>query len=79
MRFVVIVISTVAFVSGAQAVSLAQVIRDCGSDSKTFCKGVGYGKPMQSCLSGHKTNLKPACRAIVARLEKGEPVRLLGW
>jgi len=34
---------------------------------------------MQACLSSHKAQLKPACKIVVGRLEKGEPVRLFGW
>jgi hypothetical protein len=79
MRLIIAVISIFAFMTSAQAVSLSQVIRDCGDDSKTYCKNVGYGKPMQLCLSSHRAQLKPACRLIVGRLEKGEPVRLFGW
>ena len=79
MGKLIFILTIIAVTSAAQAVSLSQVIRDCGDDSKKFCKNVGYGKPMQSCLSSNKVQLKPACKMIVARLEKGEPVRLFGW
>lgn len=62
----------------AGAVSLRQVIRDCGPDGKVYCKGVGYGAPMQACLSRNKPKLKPVCRVIVERLDKGEKVKLFG-
>jgi hypothetical protein len=62
----------------SMAVSLSQVIRDCGDDGKAFCKGVGYGKPMQDCLAAHKPMLRPACQAVVTRLQAGEKVHLFG-
>ncbi len=62
----------------ASAVPLRQVISDCGSDGKAYCEGVGYGAPMQACLSRNKKKLTPACRAIIDRLEKGEGVDILG-
>ena len=79
MRKIILTLTIIAMTSAAQAVSLSQVIRDCGDDSKAFCKGVGYGKPMQACLLSHRAKLTPACRVVVGRLEKGEPVRLFGW
>ncbi len=61
----------------ASAVSLSQVIRDCGDDGKKFCEGVSRGQPMQDCLASHKPKLKPACQAIITRLQNGDKVRLL--
>ncbi len=43
-----------------------------------YCKGVGYGAPMQACLSRNKEKLTPVCRAVVDRLDKGEKVTLFG-
>lgn len=62
----------------ARAVGLRQVISDCGADGKAYCDGVGYGAPMQACLARNKSRLKPACRAIIDRLEKGEEVEIFG-
>lgn len=59
-----------------QAASLREVIRTCGDDGKLHCEGVGYGKPMQTCLSASKNKLTPACKALVERLDAGEKVRL---
>lgn len=67
-----------AMVTAANAVSLRQVMRDCGDDSRALCAGVGYGDPMQACLSRNKASLSEACKAIVDRLENGEKVRLFG-
>ncbi len=67
-----------ALAAPAAAVSLRQVIRDCGPDGKLYCNGVGYGAPMQACLSRNKAKLTPVCRAVVDRLDKGEKVRLFG-
>jgi hypothetical protein len=60
------------------AVGLRQVIRDCGADGKAFCEGVGYGAPMQACLSRNKKRLAPACRTIIDRLDNGEQVEIFG-
>ena len=62
----------------ANAVGLREVIRDCGADGKAHCDGVGYGKPMQACLSRNKKKLTPACRAIIDRLDRGEEVEIFG-
>jgi hypothetical protein len=62
----------------ACAVPLRKVIGDCGADGGAYCEGVGYGAPMQACLSRHKSKLTPACRAIIDRLEKGEGVEIFG-
>ena len=62
----------------AEAVSLSKVIRDCGDDGKAYCKGVGYGAPMQACLSQNKAKLSPQCKAIIDRLDKGEKVGIFG-
>jgi hypothetical protein len=67
-----------ALAAPAGAVGLRQVIRDCGADGKTYCDGVGYGAPMQTCLARNKSRLAPACRAIIDRLEKGEEVEIFG-
>jgi nanoRNase/pAp phosphatase (c-di-AMP/oligoRNAs hydrolase) len=67
-----------AIAAPASAVSLRQVIRDCGPDGKIYCKGVSYGAPMQACLSRNKAKLTPVCRAVVERLDRGEKVRLFG-
>jgi hypothetical protein len=64
--------------TAAQAVGLTTLIRICGDDSKSLCKGVGYGAPMQACLIKNKAKVTPACRKIVGRLEKGEKVRVFG-
>ena len=60
------------------AVGLRAVIRDCGGDGETYCQGVGYGAPMQSCLARHYKKLTPACRVIMDRLNKGEEVEIFG-
>lgn len=59
-----------------QAASLREVIRTCGEDGKLYCEGVGYGKPMQACLSTNQSQLTPSCQMLVKRLEAGEKVTL---
>lgn len=79
MKLISLIIALV-FIStiSAQAVSLATLISACGDDSKLYCKGVGYGAPMQVCLVASKAKLNPGCKMIVARLEKGEKVHIFG-
>lgn len=60
----------------AAAAKLSEVIRVCGDDGKRLCQGVGYGQPMQDCLTSRRDELTPACRALVDRLAKGEKVTL---
>jgi hypothetical protein len=75
---VIIALMTVFASSSAGAVSLKEVIQRCGPDGKAYCKGVGYGQPMQTCLSANKRRLSPQCRPIIERLERGEKVGLFG-
>ncbi len=77
-RFAFAVVAVLAAVSSANAVSLRQVMRDCGDDSRAHCTGVGYGQPMQDCLSRQKDKLSEECRKVVERLEKGEKVGIFG-
>lgn len=78
MRVLFTALLALCLVSSASAIGLRQVIRDCGPDGKLYCKGVGYGAPMQACLSRNKEKLTPVCRAVVDRLDKGEKVTLFG-
>ncbi len=65
------------FLSGsAYAVSVGQLASNCGDDSKVYCKGVGYGDPMQVCLDQNYKKLAPKCQAIMDRLNAGEGVTL---
>jgi hypothetical protein len=77
-RLIICALVMMCLAAPATAVGLRQVIRDCGPDGKIYCKGVGYGAPMQACLSRNKAKLTPVCRAIVDRLDKGEKVTLFG-
>jgi hypothetical protein len=78
MRPILVSLLLIAAAAPASAVPLRTVIRDCGGDGKAYCDGVGYGAPMQACLSRNKKRLVPACRAIIERLEKGEEVEIFG-
>lgn len=77
MRFT-ITLAALLLATSAHAISLREVIRDCGPDGKLYCKNASYGAPMQACLSKNKAKLTPVCRAIIVRLDKGEKVRLFG-
>lgn len=65
-----------AFTTQAMAVSVGEIIRQCGDDSKAYCEGVGYGDPMQACLDRNYTKLTPACKGVVDRIRDGEKVSL---
>jgi hypothetical protein len=58
------------------AVSVWELSRVCGPDADTYCKGVGYGSPMQECLDASFEALQPDCRALVQRIRGGEKVSL---
>ncbi|MEM8539365.1 MAG: hypothetical protein AAGF25_00285 [Pseudomonadota bacterium] len=78
-HFPLIALTTImlaGFVMHTNAASLREVVRTCGNDGKTHCKGVSYGKPMQACLLSNKAKLVPACRTLMMRLEAGEKVTL---
>lgn len=77
-KLVTVFLGAMLFVTASHAIGLRQVIRDCGPDGKLYCKGVGYGAPMQACLLKNKAKLTPICKAVVERLSKGEKVRLFG-
>lgn len=76
--FALAMILTALPAASAGAVGLRAVIRDCGGDGESYCRGVGYGAPMQECLAQHYKKLTPACRAIMDRLNKGETVEIFG-
>ena len=65
-----------AFTTQAMAVSVGEIIRLCGEDSKAYCKGVGYGDPMQACLDGQYEKLAAQCKVVVDRIRGGEKVSL---
>ena len=65
-----------AFATPAMAVSVGEIIRLCGDDSKAYCKGVGYGDPMQACLASNYKKLSAQCKVVVDRIRGGEKVSL---
>lgn len=66
----------IAFATPALSVSVGEIIGKCGDDSDQFCKGVGYGDPMQACLDRNYAKLSSDCKLIVDRLRAGEGVSL---
>ena len=65
-----------AFVTGtastAFAVSLSEIIRNCRADGKIYCPNTSNGKPMQQCLTLHRSEISVGCKGIVDRLNSGE-------
>ena len=76
IRPVLSVMAVLILTAPAMAVSIGEMARDCGEDSKVYCQGVGYGEAMQQCLDSHFDALTPACKAIIERLNGGERVSL---
>lgn len=62
--------------SSAFAVSVGEIIGKCGEDSDKYCKGVGYGDPMQACLEANYAKLSKDCKVVVDRIRGGEKVSL---
>ena len=65
-----------ALTSSCFAVSVGEIISNCGDDSGKYCKGVGYGDPMQECLEANYAKLSDNCKAVVDRIRNGEKVSL---
>ena len=61
----------------ANAVSIWELSDKCGDDAKLYCEGVGYGDAMQDCLQESYVKLVPQCKAVMDRINDGEPVTLL--
>ncbi len=76
LRLFVLAVVMIQVAGQAHAVSLRKVISACSDDSGRYCKGVGYGDPMQACLLASRDKLEPQCRAIVDRIAAGEKVTL---
>ncbi len=69
-------VATLTLTSTASAVSLSEIISKCGDDSKAYCRGVGYGDPMEACLEKHYAKLTQSCKVVVDRIKGGEKVSL---
>lgn len=76
MRIGIAILAALALTSAANAVSVWDLQAKCGDDAKQFCKGVGYGQPMQDCLNQHKKQLSAPCKLLVDRINGGEKVSL---
>jgi hypothetical protein len=69
-------LSILLFNNAAHAVTVWEIRRICGADSKTYCPKVGYGDPMKACLNKNITKLAPACKAVMGKINSGEKVTL---
>jgi hypothetical protein len=76
MKRIIFAAMLAAVTSSALAVSVGDIISKCGADSDAYCKGVGYGDPMQECLDANYAKLTADCKIIVDRLRNGERVSL---
>jgi len=76
MKLIISAAMLAAMTTGALAVSVGEIVSKCGADSDVYCKGVGYGDPMQDCLDANYAKLSADCKIIVDRLRDGESVSL---
>ena len=76
MRILIAVIAATAWVAQAEAVTMNEAVRYCYSDGSRFCRDLGHGSKMQSCLNLHFQKLSPRCQKIVVRLNQGETITL---
>jgi hypothetical protein len=60
----------------AMAVSVWELSRVCGDDTKVWCQGVAYGEAMQQCIDANYDNVSAGCQAIADRIRAGEKVSL---
>jgi hypothetical protein len=58
----------------AEAVTVREISRACGTDGEKFCPNESYGKPMQVCLNKNRRKLTAACKAVMKRINSGEKV-----
>jgi hypothetical protein len=70
------VLLLVLLAGSADAVTVWEIRRACGSDGKAYCPKASYGDPMKSCLNLNFTKLAPSCKAVMKRINSGEKVRL---
>jgi len=75
-KLVLTAVALLAISTGALAVSVGELVKNCGDDSKAHCEGVGYGDAMTECLAQHSAELQPQCKIIVDRVKGGEKVSL---
>jgi hypothetical protein len=75
-RMTVAVILFAALTTGAMAVSVGELVSNCGDDAKAYCDGVGYGDAMTECLANQRSKLTAECKIIVDRITSGEKVSL---
>lgn len=60
----------------AYAVSVRELIVNCGDDGEAYCADAGYGDEMQNCLDENYAKLSAECKVIMDRLRGGEGVSL---
>lgn len=77
MTFLTVLLASLAIAHAAYAVSVRELISQCGDDAKIHCEGVDYGDPMQACLDKTYKKLSAECRLVMDRLRDGEKVTLL--
>lgn len=76
VRFFAVLFASLVFAQAAYAVSVGELAGKCGDDAKVYCKGVGYGSPMQECLDKSYKKLSGECQLVMQRLRDGERVTL---
>jgi uncharacterized GH25 family protein len=64
------------FAGTANAITVWEIRRACGSDGTTYCPKASYGDPMKACLNKNFKKLTPNCKAVMKRINAGEKVKL---
>jgi len=76
MRLVIVILTSFAWITYAEAVTMNEAVRYCYSDSRKLCRDLGHGSKMQNCLNSRFQQLSPGCQKIVIRLNQGETITL---
>jgi hypothetical protein len=75
-RYLFVLFAICLLMNAAEAVTVWEIRRDCGTDGKTYCPKSGYGEPMKACLNLNLAKLTLQCKAIMKRINGGEKLRL---
>jgi uncharacterized GH25 family protein len=67
---------TILLAGSANAITVWEIRRACGSDGTTYCPKASYGDPMKACLNKNFKKLTPSCKAVMKLINAGEKVKL---
>ena len=76
MRLVIVLLTSFAWTTFAEAVTMNEAVRYCYSEGRKLCRDLGHGSKMLNCLNSHFQLLSTGCQKIVIRLNQGETIAL---